>query len=109
MYISAKEWAMEGGGFKDKGQMPFRKLPFNCCAISFTVFEDPVCTADGTVFDIVNVVPYVQKFGKHPVTGEPLKLGDLIRLNFHKVCSPYFSDVLRTSATQSSHLKTRPA
>lgn len=34
-----------------------------------------VCTEDGTVFDITNIVPYVQKFGKHPVTGEPLKVG----------------------------------
>ena len=84
MYITAKEWASEGGGYKDRGRLPFRKLPFHCCAITFTGFEDPVCTADGTVFDIVNVVPYIQKFGKHPVTGQPLKLGDLIRLHFHK-------------------------
>jgi hypothetical protein len=43
-----------------------------------------VCTDDGTVYDIVNVVPYIKKHGKHPVTGAPLQLGDLIRLNFHK-------------------------
>lgn len=29
--------------------------------------------------DIVNAVPYVQKFHKHPVTGQPLALKDLIR------------------------------
>lgn len=38
-----------------------------------------MCTADGTVFDIVHAVPYIQKFHKHPVTGEPLELKDLIR------------------------------
>ena len=38
-----------------------------------------VCTADGTCMDIVNAVPYIQKFKKHPVTGEPLVLSDLIR------------------------------
>jgi hypothetical protein len=62
----------------------FARLPFNCCAINFTPFEDPVCTDDGTVYDIVAVVPYVRKFGKHPVKGTPLSLGDLIHLNFHK-------------------------
>ena len=38
-----------------------------------------VCTADGTCMDIVNAVPYIQKFRKHPVSGEPLELKDLIR------------------------------
>ena len=37
-------------------------------------FEDPVCAPDGTVMDIMHAVPYVQKHGKHPVTGEPLEL-----------------------------------
>ena len=46
--------------------------------------EDPVCTADGYVFDILNVVPYIKKFGKHPVTGQPLAIGDLVKLHFHK-------------------------
>lgn len=38
-----------------------------------------VCTADGTCMDIVNAVPYIQKFKKHPVSGAPLALADLIR------------------------------
>uniref|UniRef100_A0A383V4T2 Peptidylprolyl isomerase n=2 Tax=Tetradesmus obliquus TaxID=3088 RepID=A0A383V4T2_TETOB len=83
-YITAKEHKEEWGGYKDKKRAPFQRLPFNCCAITFTPFEDPVCTEDGTVYDIVHVVPYVKKFGKHPVTGAPLELGDLIRLNYHK-------------------------
>jgi hypothetical protein len=43
-----------------------------------------VCTDDGIIYDIVAVVPYVRKFGRHPVKGTPLALGDLIHLNFHK-------------------------
>ena len=31
-----------------------------------------------------NIVPYIRKFGKHPVTGAPLKQEDLIPLVFHK-------------------------
>jgi peptidyl-prolyl cis-trans isomerase-like protein 2 len=47
-------------------------------------FEDPVCTIDGSVFEITTIVPYIRKFGKHPVTGAPLKGEDLIPLIFHK-------------------------
>ncbi|KIY92185.1 peptidyl-prolyl cis-trans isomerase-like2 [Monoraphidium neglectum] len=84
-YITAKEHAEEWGGFKDRSRgAPFARLPFNCCAITFTPFEDPVCTDDGIIYDIVAVVPYVRKFGRHPVKGTPLALGDLIHLNFHK-------------------------
>lgn len=70
-YLTAKEWATEWGGAKNRaaGGAPFRCLPFSCCALAFTPFEDPVCTADGAVFDIVNIVPYIQRFHRHPVTG----------------------------------------
>lgn len=95
------------------------------CSLTFTPFEDPVCTPDGSVFDIMFVTflffaalialsyhfaflgllsiaffdmiietvllwlyrhirPYIRKYGKHPVTGAPLKTEDLITLNFHK-------------------------
>jgi hypothetical protein len=43
-----------------------------------------VCTDDGTVYDVTNVVPYVMKYKKHPVTGQPLALRDLVRLSWHK-------------------------
>lgn len=41
-YITTTEWAAEWGGHKAKGAAPFKQLPFFCCAISFTPFEDPV-------------------------------------------------------------------
>ena len=40
-YITATEWKTEWGGNKDRSKAPFRRLPFHCCAISFTPFEDP--------------------------------------------------------------------
>lgn len=40
--------------------------------------------ARGRSPQILNIVPYVRKFGKHPVTGEPLELKQLIKLKFHK-------------------------
>lgn len=29
-------------------------------------------------------MPYIKKFGKHPITGRPLAAKDLIKLTFHK-------------------------
>lgn len=70
MYLTTKEWKEEWGGYKSRANAPFKRLPFNCCAITFTPFEDPVCTDDGTVYDILNIVPYIQKHHRHPVSGE---------------------------------------
>ncbi len=33
---------------------------------------------------MTNIVPYVMKYKRHPVSGQPLALKDLIKLNFHK-------------------------
>ena len=35
-------------------------------------------------FGCRNITPYIVKYGKHPVTGAPLKQEDLIPLTFHK-------------------------
>lgn len=43
-----------------------------------------MCTEDGVCFDILNIVPFVRQHHAHPLTGEPLELKQLIRLNFHK-------------------------
>lgn len=86
-YITATEWREEGGGHRGRLQgaaADFKRLPFHCCALTFQPFEDPVATPDGTVMDIVNAVPYVTKHRRHPATGEPLELKDLVRLHFHK-------------------------
>lgn len=36
------------------------------------------------IFDILNIMPYVRKHKKNPVTGEPLTPKDLVRLNISK-------------------------
>lgn len=105
-YMTATEWRTEGGGFKDRTEgVPFRRLPYNCCAISFLPFEDPVCTDDGTVMDIMHAVPYVQKHRKHPVTGAALELKDLTKLTFHKNADgEYECPVLNKTFTDSTHI-----
>ena len=37
-YISASEWATEWGGHRDRGELPYSRLPFHCCAITFAPF-----------------------------------------------------------------------
>jgi peptidyl-prolyl cis-trans isomerase-like protein 2 len=60
----------------------FKRLPFNFCAASLQPFKHPVCTADGTIFDVEVISTWLEKHGTNPVTGKPLKEKDLIKLNF---------------------------
>ncbi|MED6194771.1 cytochrome P450 monooxygenase 65 [Stylosanthes scabra] len=106
MFITKTEWATEWGGFKSKeNRTAFKRLPFYCCALTFTPFEYPVCTADGSVFDVMNITPYIVKYGKHPVTGAPLKQEDLIPLTFHKNSEgEYQCPVLNKVFTEFTHI-----
>ncbi|KAK4138217.1 cyclophilin-like protein [Trichocladium antarcticum] len=60
----------------------FKRLPFNFCAASLQPFKNPVCTADGTIFDVEVIGAWLEKQPTNPVTGAPLGAKDLIRLNF---------------------------
>uniref|UniRef100_A0A0E0KA66 Peptidylprolyl isomerase n=1 Tax=Oryza punctata TaxID=4537 RepID=A0A0E0KA66_ORYPU len=106
MFITRTEWATEWGGAKQKeAGTPFKRLPFYCCALTFLPFEDPVCTADGSVFDLMSIIPYIKKFGKHPVTGTPLKQEDLMPLTFHKNSDGEFQcPVLNKVFTEFTHI-----
>lgn len=105
MFITKTEWATEWGGAKSKSATPFKRLPFYCCALTFTPFEDPVCTVDGSVFDVMNIVPYIRKYGKNPVTGAKLKQEDLIPLTFHKNSEGEFHcPVLNKVFTEFTHI-----
>jgi len=61
---------------------PFKRLPFNFCAVSLQPFHTPVCAPDGTIFDIDHILPWLLKQGTNPVNGETLKSADLLKLNF---------------------------
>ena len=43
-----------------------------------------MCTAEGAVFDIDNILPWLLEHGTNPVDGKSLKTEDLIRLHFVK-------------------------
>ncbi|KAL8727224.1 MAG: hypothetical protein Q9166_006188 [cf. Caloplaca sp. 2 TL-2023] len=89
--ITHSEWASEdafsasaGSGVSKSNisNAPFKRLPYNFCAISLQPFNRPVCSPEGTIFDITNILPWLKKHGTNPVTGAPLKSTDLIKLNF---------------------------
>jgi peptidyl-prolyl cis-trans isomerase-like protein 2 len=82
MYITATEWKRDFGGHKEVAASQLPRLALDCCSLSFQPFEHPVCTASGHIFELENIVPFVQKYHKNPVTNEPLELGALIKLKF---------------------------
>lgn len=86
MYLTCTEWTTIYGGRKAnvKERATFRKLEFYCCSLSLQPFEHPLCTPDGTIYDLMSIVPYLKKYGHNPITGEPLDPKSLIKLNFHK-------------------------
>lgn len=85
LYIVASEYQRDWGGCKKKqDKLPFRCLPFYCCGLSLLPFTVPVCTSDGVVFDVDSIFPYIERYHRHPVTGQPLQKKDLIVLHFHK-------------------------
>jgi peptidyl-prolyl cis-trans isomerase-like 2 len=92
LYITHSEWSSEdaysasagsnASGRAGGSNATFKRLPFNYCAASLQPFKNPVCTADGTIFDVEVISAWLGKHGTNPVTGEPLAAKDLIKLNF---------------------------
>lgn len=88
LYITHSEWASDdfgaSTGFALKNTLPFRRLPYNFCALSLQPFTHPVCTSDGIIFDLTNIIPWLKKHGTNPVTGQKLVYSELLKLNVHK-------------------------
>ena len=84
LFITATEWKRDYGGKNESAQGVAKPVPFDCCGLSFLPFLDPVCTPDGCVFDIVNIIRYIRTHHKHPNTGEKLEVSDLTKLKYHK-------------------------
>eukprot|EP00397_Hematodinium_sp_SG-2012_P014272 GEMP01014504.1.p1 GENE.GEMP01014504.1~~GEMP01014504.1.p1 ORF type:complete len:524 (-),score=93.80 GEMP01014504.1:1368-2939(-) len=105
LYLNPKEFAEFWGGYKDKAKVPFRTLPFNCCALSLLPFDDPVCTREGHVFDVKRIIPYIKRHGRNPVTGQPLKVQDLTAIIWHKNSeSKYHCPVTFKVFTDNTHI-----
>ena len=87
LYLTASEWKNSFGGKKtthecQKDQADFRRLPFNCCSLSFQPAKHPYSTLTGNVFDLENIVPFLKKHNNmNPVTGETIDPKTLFKLN----------------------------
>ncbi|KAI8920952.1 cyclophilin-like domain-containing protein [Powellomyces hirtus] len=90
LYVTHSEHAAGPGGAKRHTGSEFKRLPFFCCSLSLQPFEHPVCTKDGTIFELMNIIPWLKKYGKNPVSGEPLEPKDLIKLHFQKNANDEF-------------------
>eukprot|EP00741_Cyanophora_paradoxa_P006143 tig00000944_g5956.t1 len=84
MWITSTEWKEEWGGKKAAAASGVRRLPYSACSLSFQNWEDPVCDAEGHIFEILSIVPWLKKYGKNPCTGQPMSAKELVKLNFHK-------------------------
>ena len=84
LYVTRWEMDNQYGGKRHRKTVKHKKLSFNLCSLSLQPFKDPVCTSEGDIFDLRNIVPYIKRYGKNPINGKPLAIEDLITLKFHK-------------------------
>ena len=90
LYVKASEWAAGDGGrgSGSKGNAakdaPKAQLAFDCCALGLTPVQHPVVTADGNLYDLLNILPYLKKHGTDPVTNKPLSAKQLFKVTMHK-------------------------
>lgn len=93
LYITHSEWSSSDAysasvganarsGSSNNSAASFKRLPFNFCAASLQPFKNPVCTPDGTIFDVEVISAWLDKHPTNPVNGQPLAAKDLIKLNF---------------------------
>ncbi|TMW67427.1 hypothetical protein Poli38472_011047 [Pythium oligandrum] len=105
LFVTQTEHKYLYGGKKPEIKRAYRRLPFNCCAITLTPFTNPVATREGHVFDLEAVVPYVKAHQINPVTGEALALKELIPLKFSKNSQgEYFCPVTYKVFTDNSKI-----
>ncbi|VDK84944.1 unnamed protein product [Onchocerca ochengi] len=88
-YLTTTEWKETYGGHKDDTgrrmqRALFKRLPITHCSLSLLPFEDPVCSQDGIIFDLTQIIPYLKKYGVNPVTGKKMAAKELIHLKFDK-------------------------
>ncbi|KAI1102830.1 hypothetical protein F4804DRAFT_311810 [Jackrogersella minutella] len=88
LYITHSEWSSSDAYTASTGSRTaanggsFKRLPFNFCAASLQPFKNPVCTSDGTIFDVEVISKWLENHKTNPINGEPLAARDLIKLNF---------------------------
>ena len=84
MYLTTTEWKNLYGGKKaaKNNSSEFKRLPFYCCSLSMQPFTMPVCTTSGNIFEFVNILAFLNKYGVNPINGDKMSRKDLIELKF---------------------------
>lgn len=109
MYLTCTEWSQFYGGKKPgsepEGTAHFRRLPFSHCTLSLQPFEHPYCSDEGVIYDLMNILPFLKKFGIDPATGKKLDVKALTKLNFYKNSEGKFHcPVLYKVFNENSHI-----
>ncbi|KRX50259.1 Peptidyl-prolyl cis-trans isomerase 4 [Trichinella murrelli] len=74
-------------------------------SVSLQPCDVPYCCLDGYIFDLIHILPFVRKFGKHPVTGNPLDVKSLIKLDLKKNSEgQYVCPITKKVFTDNSHV-----
>lgn len=85
--------------------MPFAKLPYYCCSLSLSPFENAMCTVDGDVFEMLYIIPFIKKYQKNPVTGKALKASELVKMHWSKNEKGEYQDPISYKVfTDSTHI-----
>lgn len=112
LYITSKEWTSLYGGKRANDEYhshsersEFKRLPYDHCSLSLQPFRDPYITSNGVIYDLTNIVPFLQKYGVDPYSGEKLQAKQLTKLNFQKNADGFYHcPVLFKVFNQNSHI-----
>lgn len=105
LYVTQKQWREWGMGHKNTKKQDFKRLPFDCCALSLRPAKKPMITRQGHIFDFINIIPWIKKYGSNPITGDKMTQEDLIAITFHKnTDNEYHCPVLYEKFNEQSHI-----
>ncbi|KAJ6633587.1 RING-type E3 ubiquitin-protein ligase PPIL2 [Pseudolycoriella hygida] len=109
MYLTYTEWSQFYGGKKTESSenehIKFKRLPFFHCTITMAPLENPYCDTDGNIFELEAILAFLKKYKINPITGKPLAIKDLIKLNFYKNSEDeYHCPSLFKPFTKNSHV-----
>lgn len=110
LYLTNKERLLYGGksSFADLNKellQRFKRLPFGMCCLSFQPYVTPYCNADGYIFDLENIVKFVEKHRIDPISGEKTDLKQFFKLNMSKNADgKYQCPVIFKEFNENSHI-----
>lgn len=108
-YLTYTEWSQFYGGKKtelaENEHIKFKRLPFDHCCLTMVPFEHPYADRHGNVYELQAILDFLKQFKINPVTGEPMDVKSLIKLNMYKNSEDeYHCPTLFKPFTKNSHI-----